>query len=59
MLRWAVTFLVLAIIAGLLGFGGIAAISTNIAQTLFIVFLVLFVASLLIGFINGKRPSLD
>lgn len=59
MLRWAVTFLVLAIIAGLLGFGGIAAVSTNIAQTLFIVFLVLFVASLLIGFINGKRPSLD
>lgn len=59
MLRWAVIFLILAMIAGLLGFGGIAVISTNIAQTLFIVFLVLFVASLLIGFINGKRPSLD
>lgn len=49
MLSWAITFLVLAIIAAALGMGGVAAISTQIAWILFVVFLVLFVVSLLVG----------
>ena len=47
MLGWAITFLVVALIAAMLGFGGIAGASTGIAQILFAVFLILFVASLL------------
>ena len=47
MLGWAVTFLVIALIAGVLGFGGIAGTSAGIAQILFFVFLVLFVISLI------------
>jgi uncharacterized membrane protein YtjA (UPF0391 family) len=43
MLSWAFTFLVLALIAGVLGFGGVAAISVEIAQILFFLFIILFV----------------
>ncbi len=46
MLGWAVTFFVIAIIAAVLGFGGIAGASAGIAQILFFIFLVLFVATL-------------
>ena len=42
MLGWALTFLIVALIAGALGFGGIAGASAGIAQILFFVFLVLF-----------------
>jgi len=52
MLSWAVTFLIIAIIAGVLGFGGIAGTSAGIAQVLFFVFLVLFVLSLVRGAIR-------
>lgn len=48
MLNWAVTFLVIAIVAAFLGFGGIAGTATGIAKALFFVFLVLFVLSLAI-----------
>ncbi len=47
MLGWAVTFLVIALIGAVLGFGGIAGTSAGIAQILFFVFLVLFVISLI------------
>ncbi len=49
MLRWTLTFLVVAVIAALLGFGGIASASADIAKILFFVFLGLFVMSLLFG----------
>jgi uncharacterized membrane protein YtjA (UPF0391 family) len=45
MLHWALTFLVVALIAGVLGFGGIASTSIEIAQILFVVFLVLFLVA--------------
>ncbi|MDZ4864286.1 MAG: DUF1328 domain-containing protein [Gemmatimonadota bacterium] len=54
MLRWALTFLVLALVAGLLGFGGIATASAGIAKTLFILFLVVFGVILLLGIVAGK-----
>ncbi len=47
MLNYAVTFLIIALIAGVLGFGVIAGTAATIAKVLFIVFLVLFIASLL------------
>lgn len=46
MLGWSLTFLVIALIAALFGFGGIASASAGIAQVLFFVFLVLFVVTL-------------
>lgn len=45
MLSWAITFLIIAIIAAVLGFGGIAGTATGIAKILFVVFLVMFIAS--------------
>lgn len=49
MLNLAITFLVIALIAAILGFGGIAGTAVGIAKILFFVFLVLFVVSLLVG----------
>lgn len=53
MLGWAITFLVIALIAGVLGFGVIAGTAANIAQLLFFVFVVLFVVAL----IAGRSPT--
>lgn len=46
MLNYAVTFLIIALIAGVFGFGGVAAAGIDIARILFAVFLVLFLVSL-------------
>jgi uncharacterized membrane protein YtjA (UPF0391 family) len=53
MLSWALTFFVLALIAAVFGFGGIAAASAGIAKVLFFVFLVLFIISLFTGRTNA------
>ena len=52
MLYWALVFLVVALIAGALGFGGIASTSVGIAQILFFIFLVLLVVSLVAHFMR-------
>jgi uncharacterized membrane protein YtjA (UPF0391 family) len=52
MLRYALIFFVVAIVAALFGFGGIAAGATEIAKILFFVFLVLFVVSLVAGLLR-------
>jgi uncharacterized membrane protein YtjA (UPF0391 family) len=57
MLQWALIFLVVALIAGAMGFGGIAIISVELARILFFVFLVLFVVSLVAGLLRG-RPTI-
>ena len=49
MLRWTVIFLVVAIIAAIFGFGGIAAGAESIAKVLFFIFIVLFLISLITG----------
>lgn len=49
MLRWAVIFLVIALVAALFGWGGIADAAAGIAQVLFFIFLVLFVLALIFG----------
>jgi len=54
MLGWALTFLVVAIIAAFFGFGGIAVASAGIAKLLFFVFVVLFAVALLAGLIRGR-----
>jgi uncharacterized membrane protein YtjA (UPF0391 family) len=47
MLRWALGFFVIALIAAVLGFGGIALAAAGIAKIIFYIFLVLFVVSLI------------
>jgi len=54
MFGWAITFLVVAIIAALFGFTGIAGTATNIAYLLFIVGLILAI----VFFVVGRRPPL-
>ena len=54
MLNWALTFLIIALIAAVLGFGWLAADAAYIAQVLFVVFLVLFLVSALTGAV--RRP---
>ena len=49
MLHWSLTFLVIALIAGLLGFYALGGVAMSIAKILFVVFLVFFVVSLLTG----------
>jgi uncharacterized membrane protein YtjA (UPF0391 family) len=53
MLGYAILFFVIALVAAVFGFGGIAGAATGIAQILFVVFLVLFILSL----IFGRRPK--
>lgn len=56
MLRWAAAFFILALIAAVFGFGGIAATSAGIAKILFFIFLVIFAISLIMGLASGRRP---
>jgi uncharacterized membrane protein YtjA (UPF0391 family) len=56
MLRWALIFLVLAIIAAILGFGFLAAIAATIAKILFAIFIVLFIIGLIMHLGRGSRP---
>lgn len=53
MLYWAAVFFVIAVIAGVLGFGGIAIASTQVAKVLFFIFIILFIVSLVLG---RRRP---
>ena len=61
MLHYIITFFVLAVIAAVLGFGGLATSFAEIAKFLALLFVVLFVASLVYSFITGRKvnpPSL-
>ena len=58
MLGWALTFLVVALIAGVLGFTTIAGAAIGIAKIVFYVFLLLFVISLIMNFVRGRGPTI-
>jgi uncharacterized membrane protein YtjA (UPF0391 family) len=55
MLRWAIIFAIIAIIAGIFGFGGISEGAADIARVLFFIFLVGFVLVLIFGASIFKR----
>jgi uncharacterized membrane protein YtjA (UPF0391 family) len=55
MLKWALIFAVVALIAGGLGFGGVAGAAAGIAKILFFLFLLGFVIFLALGFMAGKK----
>ena len=54
MLSWVVTFLIIALIAGILGFGGIAGASVEIAKIIFFIAVVLFLISAVVRFARGR-----
>ncbi len=58
MLDWVLVFFILALVAGVLGFSGLEIISMDIAKILFVIFLILFVISLLARLLGGKRPPM-
>jgi uncharacterized membrane protein YtjA (UPF0391 family) len=59
MLGWALTFLIVALIAAVLGFGGIAGLSMEIAKIIFFVAIVLFLISAVIGLLRGRSPTVS
>jgi uncharacterized membrane protein YtjA (UPF0391 family) len=54
MLSWVVTFLIIALVAGLLGFGGIAGTSIEIAKVIFFIAVILFLVSAVFGLVRGR-----
>jgi uncharacterized membrane protein YtjA (UPF0391 family) len=57
MLGWALTFLIVALIAAVLGFGGIAGFAVEIAKIIFFVAIILFVISAVFGLVRGRSPT--
>ncbi len=57
MLGWVVTFLVVALIAAILGFGGIAGASIEIAKIIFFVAILLFAIAAIAGLFRGRSPT--
>ncbi len=58
MLRWALIFFVVALVAALFGFGGIAVASVEMARILFVIFIILFLVSLIAHAIRGRAPPI-
>ena len=58
MLGWAITFLIIALVAAVLGFGGIAGTAVEIAKLIFFVAIVLFAISAVIGLLRGRSSTL-
>ena len=58
MLSYVILFFVLAVIAAVLGFGGLAASFAGIAQFLAVLFIILFVASLIYHLLTGRRGNM-
>jgi uncharacterized membrane protein YtjA (UPF0391 family) len=54
MLSWVVTFLIIALIAGILGFGGVAGASIEIAKAIFFIAVILFIVSAVVGLARGR-----
>ena len=55
MIKWALTFLVIGLIAAVLGFTGIAGASFAIAKVLALIFAALFLVFLLLGLAGASR----
>ena len=57
MIRWIITFLVVALIAGVFGFTGVAGAATDIARILFYIFLVLLLVAIVASLFRGSPPA--
>jgi uncharacterized membrane protein YtjA (UPF0391 family) len=58
MIGWALTFLLVALVAAVLGFGGIAGTAVEIAKLIFFVAIVLFAISAVVGLMRGRSPTI-
>lgn len=58
MLNYVVTFFILAVLAAIFGFGGLAADFAGIAKFLALIFVVLFVASLVYSMMTGRKADM-
>jgi len=58
MLRYALIFLVVAIVAAMFGFTGISQAASDIARVLFFIFIVLFAVSLIFGLMGRRSPNI-
>jgi uncharacterized membrane protein YtjA (UPF0391 family) len=58
MLGWAITFLLIALVAAVFGFGGIAGTAMEFAKLIFFVAIVLFAISAVIGLLRGRSPTI-
>lgn len=58
MLSWSIIFFIIALVAALFGFGGIASAATGIAKILFFIFIVLFIISFVIQLSRGRKPRI-
>ncbi len=54
MLKWALIFFIVSIVAGLLGFTGISVAAAGIARALFFIFLVIFIALVVAALVTGS-----
>jgi uncharacterized membrane protein YtjA (UPF0391 family) len=57
MLGWAITFLLVALVAAVLGFGGIAGTAIEIAKIIFFVAILLFAISAIVVLARGRSPT--
>lgn len=57
MYTWPLAFLALALVAGYLGFGGVAGAAAGIAELLCYVFLALVVISAVVSAVRGQPPA--
>lgn len=55
MLRWAVIFLIIALVAAVFGFTDVSAASAGIAKVLFGLFLILFLGAVVLGVVAARR----
>jgi uncharacterized membrane protein YtjA (UPF0391 family) len=57
MIGWAITFLVVALVAALLGFGGIAGVAVEFAKIIFFIAIILFAIAAVVGLVRGRSPT--
>ncbi len=57
MLRWSLLFFIVAVVAGVLGFGGFSSGAAEIARLCFFFFIVVFAVSLIRELLTGRKPS--
>ena len=57
MLRWALIFFVVSIVAAIFGFTGISQATSGIAQIIFFVFISIFAVMLVLGLVLGRKAA--
>jgi len=59
MMSWAVTFLIIALVAAVLGFGGVAGVAVEAAKLIFFVAVILFAISAVVGLVRGRSTPVS